>query len=313
MIDIFYYENGLKKADVKELGSLVTKQLWIDITEIKKEEAELLREAFNLHPLTAEDLVNQNTRIKVEDFTNYLFCVFYGIKKEKKISLVELDFILGKNFVITNHQKEVESYTSFKQNTEKVESLMKKGPDFIFHRLLDIEVDNFFPVLEGIDDEIEAIEDAVTKKVEPALMKKILNIKRTVVNIKKSALPQREKISFLAKNEHPFISRKATPYFRDIYDHSIRVSDSIDNYREGIGNTFDAYMSAVSNNMNEVMKVLSIIATIALPLSVISGIYGTNFAILPGSSFAYSFWAMIAAMVLLMSGMLYFFKRRGWF
>lgn len=313
MIDIFYFDKELKKGNIKELNKLKDKQIWIDIKEITKEEAEIIRTNFDLHPLTVEDLINQNIRIKVEEFPNYLFCVFYGIQKIKLIELIELDFVLGENFIISNHKKEITSYNELKSNKEKLENLFKKGVEFIFHKLLDAEVDNYFPVLENIDDQIESIEEEVTKKAKPELLIKILKVKRLIVIIKKSVLPQREKISFLTRNNYKFISEKSIPYFRDIYDHSIRASDANDNYREAIGGTFDAYMSAVSNNMNEVMKILSIIATIALPLSVVSGIYGTNFAVLPGQNFIYGFWAMIFFMVLICTGMLYFFKRRGWF
>lgn len=313
MIEIFYFDKGLKKGAVKDLENLKKKQVWLDISNISKGEAKLVKDAFGLHPLTTEDLISKNTRIKVEEFSNYLFCVFYGIQKTKSIGLVELDLVLGKNFVISSHLNKVDLIEELKNNKERLENLFKKGIDFIFHKLLDNEVDNYLPVLENIDDQIEYIEDEVTKRPRAEQLKKILKLKRLIVLIKKTTLPQREKISFLAKNDYRFISKKAIPYFRDIYDHSIRVSDTIDNYREAIGNTFDAYMSSVSNNMNEVMKVLSVIATIALPLSVISGIFGTNFSNLPGSTFVYGFWAMIFFMILLSLGMIYYFKRKGWF
>ena len=313
MIEIFYFDKGLKKGAVKDLENLKKKQVWLDISNISKGEAKLVKDAFGLHPLTTEDLISKNTRIKVEEFSNYLFCVFYGIQKTKSIGLVELDLVLGKNFVISSHLNKVDLIEELKNNKERLENLFKKGIDFIFHKLLDNEVDNYLPVLENIDDQIEYIEDEVTKRPRAEQLKKILKLKRLIVLIKKTTLPQREKISFLAKNDYRFISKKAIPYFRDIYDHSIRVSDTIDNYREALGNTFDAYMSSVSNNMNEVMKVLSVIATIALPLSVISGIFGTNFSNLPGSTFVYGFWAMIFFMILLSLGMIYYFKRKGWF
>ena len=313
MIELFYYDKTVKRGNIKDLDKLKDKKIWIDVTNITKEEADLLKTSFNLHPLSTEDLLNQGIRIKVEEFSEYLFCVFYGIKKEKSIELKELDFILGNNFVISNHKKEIETFTELKNNSEKLGQLFEKGVDFIFHRLLDKEVDNFFPVLEDIDDKIEEIEEEVTKRAKPELLQKILKMKRMIVLIKKSVLPQREKIGFLAKNDYKFISKKAIPYFRDIYDHAIRVSDSIDNYREAVSGTFDAYMSAVSNNMNEVMKTLSIIATIALPLGVISGIYGTNFAILPGQNFAYGFWIMLLGMFSVIGVMMIFFKKRGWF
>lgn len=313
MIEIFYFDKTVKKGAAKDLNKLKNKQLWIDATNITKKEVDLIKETFSLHPLTAEDLYKFNVRIKVEEFPSYLFCVFYGIKKTKIIELVELNFIIGNNFLITNHQKEVESYSLLKNNQERLENLFRKGNDFLFHRLLDLEIDNYPPVLETIDDQIENIEEKATKQPKPELLTKILKLKRLLVQIKKVVFPQREKISFLAKNEYEFLSKKAVPYFRDIYDNSIRVSDAIDNYREAISNTFDAYMSAVSNSMNEVMKVLSIIATIALPLTVISGIYGTNFAVLPGSGFAYGFWVMISGMFLLSVVMIYYFRRKRWF
>jgi magnesium transporter len=227
--------------------------------------------------------------------------------------MIELDYVIGDNFLITNHKKEIESYNILKNDKERLGNLFRKGNVFLFHKLLDLEVDNYFPVLEKIDDLIETIEEEVTKNPNPKLLKQILKLKRKIVSVKKITLPQREKISFLAKNNYKYITKKAIPYFRDVYDHSIKVSDTIDNYREAVGNTFDAYMSAISNNMNEVMKVLSIIATIALPLTVISGIYGTNFTNLPGSSFVYGFWIMIFGMVLLSVFMIYHFKKKKWF
>lgn len=313
MIDIFYFDKTLKRGEVKDFGRLKNKRIWIDITNITKKEAELMKTAFGLHPLTVEDLFHTNTRVKIEEFKNYLFCVFYSLQKNKNSRLIELDFILGENFIITNHQKEIVSFSNLKNNKEKVADLFKEGVDFIFHKLLDDEVDHYLPVLEDIDEQIGDIEEEITKKPRPKLLKKVLELKRKIIFIKKSAFPQRENISSLTKNDYRFISKKAIPYFRDIYDHSIRVFDSIENCREAAANSFDVYMSAVSNSMNEVMKVLSIIATIALPLTVISGIWGTNFRMLPGLGVAYGFWLMILAMVLLSIGMLCFFKRRGWF
>ncbi len=310
MMDIFFYDGSVKRANsIKETGNNPT---WIDVTDITKEEETILRESFSLHPLTSEDLYNSHVRIKVEEFDDYLFCVFYTIKKSKKIDIIEMDFVLGKKFLITNHKYSIESVENLKKDNKRIETSFKKGLDFLFHKILDAEVDNYLPVLEYIDDEIEKIENVIAKKIRRETISKILFLKRQIVKIKRVALPQRDKVSMIAKNDQLFISKKSVPYFRDIYDHTIRVSDSIDNYREAVGSTFDAYMSTVSNNMNEVMKVLSIIATIALPLTVISGIYGTNFINLPGSTNYYGFWVMIALMSLMMFGMLFYFWKKKW-
>ncbi|USN45574.1 MAG: magnesium/cobalt transporter CorA [Candidatus Woesearchaeota archaeon] len=313
MIEIYYNENGIQKASLEELDKLRSKKKWVQITNITPDEKEIVQKEFNLHPLTSEDLGTEGTRIKVEEFPEYLFSVFYGIAKSKTVGLVELDFILGNNMLITSNKIPRESYEKIKQDPKKLESLFDKGLDFLFHYLLDQEVDNFFPVLENIDDEIEELEDEAAKRPRPELLTKIHKLKRKIITIKKISLPQREKISFLAKNNYDHISKKTIPYFRDVYDHSIRVADTLDNYREAIGATADAYMTAVSNNMNEVMKVLSIIATIALPLTVISGIYGTNFDVLPGQHLAFGFWFMIFLMLLVAGLMVYMFKKRNWF
>ncbi|MFH1052852.1 MAG: magnesium/cobalt transporter CorA [Candidatus Woesearchaeota archaeon] len=312
MIDIYYFDKKIKKGKLSDLRKLKNKKKWLDITSLSKEEKKLIQEEFGLHPLTSEDLFDSGIRIKVEEFPEYLFSVFYGVRKNKTIELNEMDFLLGNNVLITNHKGQIESFQTLKNNEKRLLILFKKGLDFLFHRLLDLEIDNFFPVLENIDDEIEDLEDEVTKKPRPELMSKILKLKRRVISIKKITLPQREKISFLAKNEYRFISKKSIPYFRDVYDHAIRVSDTVDNYREAISGIYNAYMSAISNNMNDVMKTLSIMATIALPLGIISGIFGTNFDNLPGQHMHYGFWIMILLMLAFVGGMMLFFNSKGW-
>ena len=313
MIEVFYYDGKVKKGSLSDFNMLKDKSFWVDLTDITDEEKEFVQKAFNLHQLTAEDLLNQNTRIKVEEFSDYLFCVFYGIRKEKSFEMVEIDFILGKNFLVTCHKNPFNSCDKLKNDEERLCTLFKKGNDFIFHKIIDEEIDNYFPVLEKIDYLVEDIEEEATLRPNSKLLGRILNLKRQIVLIKKTTLPQREKLSFLSKTDFKFVSKKSLPYFRDVYDNSIKVSDSIDNYREAVGNAFEAYMSSVSNNMSEVMKVLSIMATIALPLTVISGIYGTNFLVLPGSDDPYGFWLMLLGMLILISLMLFYFKKRKWF
>ncbi len=313
MIEVFYYDSGVKKGDVKDLNSLKEFPLWVDVTGITKKEGEFLGKEFDLHLLTQEDLVSSNTRVKVEEFPNYLFCVFYGIEKAKAVKLVDIDFILGNTFIITNHTKELSSFASLKSSEEKLGQLFQKGPEFIFHHILDEEIDYYYPILERIDDQMEQVEEELTKRIQGGTLRKILDMKRTLSMVRKTAFAHREKVGFLVRNEYKFISKNAVFYFRDVYDHAIRVSDKVDNSRELVSNSFDLYMSAMSNNTNEIMKVLSVFATIALPLTVISSIYGTNFEVLPGAHNPAGFWLMMSSMLLLSVGFLYFFRRKGWF
>jgi len=184
---------------------------------------------------------------------------------------------------------------------------------FLFHKLLDLEIDNYFPILEHIEDSIEKIDEDVTDKRSHDLLDRILEVRKHIIMIKRYATPQREKLKKLLQLNHKLIDKKAYPYFRDLQDNAIKISESIENYNEAVSHTFSIYMSAVSKSMNEVMKVLSVIATIALPLTVISSIYGTNFLKLPGAGHEYGFWIMIAGMVAVVAIMMYAFRRRGWF
>ena len=312
MLDIYYLDGVAKRASPEQLESLRGRRIWVDATALTPDEASLISRFFGLHPVTEEDLVSPHTRIKVEEFPEYIFSAFYGIMRNKAVEHVELDFVLGQDFFISNHKKDIRSASELKSNPARLDSLLAKGCDFVFHKILDEEIDNFFPVLEQIDEHIDHIETLVTKNPKPELLTKVLRHKRLISQIKKTAFNQREKIGQLAKSESRFITAAAVPYFRDVYDHSIRVSDVLDSCREAISNTFDAYMSAVSNRMGEVMKVLSIIATIALPLTVVSGIYGTNFEILPASAWPHGFWVMVGIMAAICVAMLAYFRKHGW-
>lgn len=308
MLKVFHFKKEAKEVTLDKIPK--DGLIWVDASAITKEEAKKLSEKFNLHTLTAEDMINKHTRIKVEEFDNYLFCVFYGLRPSG--GLIELDCAVGKNFVITNHASPLDVCDSLMKDGERLSKLMAKGPDFLFHRFLDLEVDNCFVVLEQMGLQIDKLEEEVIKDQSKESLSKLHKMRRSSAALRRTFLAQREKLGTLAKTESKFIAKKATPYFRDIYDHSIRVQDTIDNQRDSLNNVYEIYMSGVSNNMNEVMKTLSIIATIALPLTVISGVYGTNFTNLPGQKFYYGFWIMMLAMVCLCAGMLMYFRRKRW-
>ena len=315
MIEIFYLDRGtLKKGKIEELSKLRRKRLWLDVINLNPEEAELLKKNFTLHPLTIEDLEHTLTRVKVEEFSTYLFCVFYGVRQTGtgQPELQEIDIVMGNNFIITNHRQELSATEEMKSHPQKLCQFLEKGTDFLFHRILDHEIDNYFPVLEFLDEEMEKI-DILIKRPQPGLSLRIIALKRNISEIRKNMISQREKISFLAKDEYTFLSKKSIPYFRDVYDHSIRVADELEYYREAINGTFEAYMSSVSIHMSEIMKVLSVMTALAMPMTVISSIYGTNFDFLPGAKSAYGFWVMLVLTLVLMLGLVYFFKRRRWF
>src|SRR3989338_4667898 len=190
MMDIFYFDRKLMKARPEQLPKIKNRRLWIDVSNITKQEAELLKDVFNLHPLTAEDLLNANTRIKIEEFRNHLLCIFYGVQKKKNIELIELDFVIGKNFLISSRNADVSSNVELKANKEKLEALFRKGVDFVFHRLLDSEQDSYFPILEHIDDQIDLLEDKLSSTPSNELLASILDLKHSISLLRKTTLQQ---------------------------------------------------------------------------------------------------------------------------
>lgn len=311
MLDIYVMGKSPRKIFLSELPKIKRQKIWVDSTNITSAEADLLRKTFKLHPLTSEDLVHKNIHIKIEQFPNYLFASFFGL--HEKAEMISLDFVIGKRFLISNHSVNIDSTKALKESMDKTVLLIEKGTDFLMHRIIDMEVDNLFPVLAEQGEKILKIEKKVIKQPRADTLQELFKIRHTLNRIRKTSIEQREKMSVFTRQKLDFISKGALPYFRDVYDHTVRATDMIEGYREDVANAYDVYMSTVSNNMNEVMKVLSIIATIALPLTVISGIYGTNFINLPGSKSAAGFWWMILGMVLLCTFMLMFFRKRGWF
>ncbi|HLC52362.1 MAG TPA: magnesium/cobalt transporter CorA [Candidatus Nanoarchaeia archaeon] len=312
MLKIISLRNEL--VELKDVSEIDSSPTWIDVNRITAQEAAILQSKFDLHLLTLEDLsVISRTWIKVEEFPNYLLCVFYSMQKNKPVEGLEVDYIIGKNFLITNHREQLHHITDLWSNKEKTKKLLSKGVDFLFHYLLSQDVESFYPVLDKLDREVELIEEEISKKVSTHVLQRIISLKNKIIYVKKFALSQKEKISIISKSNVKFLSKRIIPYFRDIYDNAIHVFETTENYRESASSVYELYMSTVSNNMNEVMKVLSIIATITLPLTVISSIYGTNFEILPGSSAKYGFWLMILGMASMMGLMILYFRRRGWF
>lgn len=317
MIDIYYlkksgYKKWLYKWSIDKLGSFWYDMVWIDIVDITVEELSIISKHFNLHHLTEEDIMEPLVRVKVEEFPTYMFCSFYSIRNNSWIDFLQLDFVIWKNFIITQQVEPVEFYEKIKKDQELLNVSLWKWVDFFFYKLLDMVIDNYLPILEGLDEEIVEIEWQLEEGYNIGLLMQIRRLKKCIVKTRRITYPQRDKISFLAKDNYKFISSKHIPYFRDLYDHCVKISDTVDYFKEAILNTFDIYMLSLSNSMNRVMKLLSIITTVLLPLSIISSIYWTNFDFIPLLHNEYGFFIMLTIMFSLSLCILFAFWRKKW-
>jgi len=271
---------------------------------------------YNLHPLLLEDILNTDHRPKVEEFEEYLFVSLKMIAvndDKSEIIAEQLSLVLGANWLVSFQEKEGDVFGSIRERLRENKGLIRqKGADYLLYRLIDTVVDHYFYVVEFIGDKAEELEKSVLESTEKEVLQQIQQLKRDLMDLKKSIYPLRDIISTLQKEDNILIQKATFRYLRDVYEHIIQINDSIDSGRELAANIMDLYLSGVNNKMNEVMKVLTIISTIFIPLSFVVGLYGMNFDNIPELHWKYGYLGVWIVFIVAVSGMLYFFKRKKW-
>jgi magnesium transporter len=271
---------------------------------------------FNIHPLTLEDIVNTDQRPKIEDMGDYIFIILKMISfnnTEKRVQDEQVSFILGKNVVISFQERIGDVFESIRERIRNNKGRIRKmGSDYLVYTLIDAIVDNYFGVLEIVGDQIESMEDEVMTDPTPDTLKTLHKLKRRLLFLRKSVWPLRELINHLERGESYLIKKQTRPYLRDMYDHTIQVVEMLETMRDMNSGMFDMYLSSVSNKMNEVMKVLTIMATIFIPLTFIAGIYGMNFEYMPELKWRFAYFGVWGIMLLAVTGMIIYFKRKKW-
>ncbi|MBW2938214.1 magnesium/cobalt transporter CorA [Aureisphaera sp. CAU 1614] len=290
---------------------------WINVNGLNHtEEISKLGHYYGLHPLVMEDILNTDHRPKVDEYEDYFFVVLKMLyfNKDEQFTVEHISLVLGKNYVLTFQESEEDIFDSVRSRIANPESRIRMfGADYLAFALIDTIVDNYFAVIEDFGEKIEALEDQVfNENPDDETPKSIQFLKREVLKIRRSVFPLREVISRIEKSENPIIEERNRDYYRDTYDHVIQINENIEIYRDMVWGLMDMYMTTVSNKMNNIMKVLTIIATIFIPLTFIAGIYGMNFEHMPELHYKYSYYILWAVMVLVFLGMLYYFRRKRW-
>jgi len=322
-ITIFDYdESHLQEKEVQTVEecfpfkdeSTVT---WVNIDGVHDVEiVEKIGKHFGIHPLVQEDIVHTVQRPKMEDFDDYLYIVlkmlFYDNEKDE-ISAEQVSLLVGYNYVISFQEKEGDVFEPVRDRLRNRKGrIVKQGADYLAYALLDTIVDNYFSILEKTGDRIESLEEELITDPSPETLGIIQRIKREMIFLRKSIWPLREVIGSLERDESPVIKESTNVFLRDVYDHTIQVIDTVEALRDMIGGMLDIYLSSVSNRMNEVMKVLTIIATIFIPLTFIAGVYGMNFENMPELKVPWAYpvvWVVMSVVGLLM---VLFFRGKRW-
>jgi len=277
---------------------------------------EKLGDCFGLHRLVMEDITNTDQRPKTEDYGDYLYIVLKMLShgKDNEIVTEQLSIIVGKNFVLSFQEGlEGDVFNLIRDHLRTGKGRIRKmGADYLAYALLDAVVDNYFVILEKFGDRIELLESELIENPAPGTVQKIYILKRELIFLHNAVWPLREAVNSLGKHESPLIREATVPYLRDVYDHVIHVIDSVDIYREMITGMLDMYLSSVSNRLNEVMKVLTAISLIFMPLTFIVGLYGMNFKYMPELEWRYGYFFTLFVMLGIGIVMFFYFKRKKW-
>jgi magnesium transporter len=286
--------------------------VWVDVSEPDKEAIAALGAHFTLHPLATEDVLHFPQRPKIDSYPDNIFIAWVvpQLTSRKVVRGDEVDIFLGKDYLITSHRNHVQAVVDVAADACGV---LARGAEWTLHSILDRSVDQMFPIADEVGEELDRIEDALLDKVQESQLQELYKAKRVLLGVHKIIGPERDVLRALARHDE-FVSQEAYLYFQDVGDHVARISDTIDTYRDVASSAMDIYLSAVSNRLNVVMKQLTVVATIFMPLTLITGIYGMNLTtnMWPSPDFPWSFAAVIGSFVVITLSMLVVFKRRGW-
>lgn len=290
---------------------------WINIDGIHEIEIiEKIGNHFDLHPLILEDIVHTEQRPKMEDFEHYIYVVLRLLtfdEIENEINAEQISIILGSNFIISFQEMEGDVFDHVRDRIRNSKGRIRKmGADYLAYALLDAIVDNYFVILEKLGEKIESIEEELVTNPRPETLQTIHELKREMIFLRKSVWPLREVVNSMERGESSLIQDSTTIYLRDVYDHTIQVIDTIETFRDMLSGMLDIYLSSVSNKMNEVMKVLTIIATIFIPLTFIAGNYGMNFEYMPELGWRWSYPVYWMVVLTVAAFMVMYFKRKKW-
>ncbi len=319
---IDYDEKYLQDKEVKSAEECFpykdkTTVTWINVDGVHEIKViEEIGKHFNLHPIILEDIVDTDQRPKIKDFGNYLFIILkmlYYDEKDNEMKVEQVSLILGKNYVISFQEREGDVFNSIRERIRNnMGQIRKAGADYLIYALIDAIIDNYFIIIEKLGEEIENLEDKVISTSNPANVQAIHKLKRDLIFLRKSVWPLREVINILERGESPLILESTYLYLRDVYGHTIQVMDTVETLRDIISGILDIYLSSINNRMNEIMKVLTIIATIFIPLTFITGIYGMNFQFMPEIKWPWGYPLILSVMLIIGIIMVVFFKRKKW-
>ena len=319
MISVYVHRGGktecVDRVEPEWLDPAAKATVWVDLVKPEEADFRILSDVFKFHPLSVEDARSALQYPKVEAYPGYLYLVLHGIdlkKGQTQIATRDVDFFLGQNFLVTVHDGESRSIARLRDVCDKHERVLLEGPVALLHRIVDSMVDNYRPVIEELEDRIASLEELAFSG-EPHMVRKVLKLKRDLSNLRRVLIPQRDAMGRLARREFGQVTDEMAYRFRDVYDHVIRYAEETVLFQDRVTGILEVNLSTISNRLNQVMKVLTVMSTIFLPLTVLTGMWGMNVPLphFPGGA-EVQFWWVAGLMIAISLVMLAIFRRRGW-
>lgn len=280
-------------------------QLWLDVDLSQRSQHALLEKVFQFHPLTIEDTLNPQSRVKYEEHAAYLFVVARGVRfcedtsDPYDIETLNVYAFLGPTWLVTVHGEGATSIGRVRERVEQGIDVLGRGPARLLHAVLDEAVDEFFPILDRVDEFLDGLEERVFVRFDQSALRDIFAVKRLVLQLRRHLAPQREMLNQLTNRPNELLPPSTQLYFRDVYDHVLRINDSLDAYRELLSSTLDSYLSQVSNRLGHSSRALAVVATVTLPFVIVSGMWGMNFDRIPLAHHPHGFWLLLGAQLLI--------------
>jgi magnesium transporter len=325
-VKIFVYDYNLNEVTIKELGAVPDcypylnseKITWLNVDGLRKTDVETICNHYGIHALITEDILSLGQRPKTDEINGLLFCLLnmlYFNEKDAAVETEQISIVLGKNFVISFQEDEKRDVFNPLRERLKVNGskVRQQNADYLFYSLLDLIVDNYFVVMEKLGEKIEGLEEDIVRNANTRSLAKINSLRKEMIVLKRSIAPVRELVGTILRSESELIEERTEKYFKDVYDHIVQATDLAENYRDMMMNLNDLYLSNVSLKMNEVMKVMAVVTCLMAPATVIGGIFGMNFEVIPLAHNKVGFFIAVGIMIFVPLTMVWIFRKRGWF
>jgi len=309
------FRSTVNPEDISEILQVKDQFVWLDMQAPQEADIALLRDEFKFHPLAIEDATRHHERPKVESFDNYYFLVFYAIsydEKKNRLLTEPMNLFIGANYIVSVHEGDISAIDETIKRWQKDEEEFGNDAGALLYALLDTITDDYFPVIDRLADRVEALEELIFERFQESALQDVFSLKRDLLSVRRIVAPERDVLNVLIRREVPIFERNSILYLQDVYDHIVRITDSIDTYRDLLSSALDAFLSVQSNRLNQIVKVLTIASIVLMSDALIAGIYGMNFDILPELHWTFGYPFALGLMVVISTGLILFFRWRKW-